>query len=553
MSDSMVERPAKWRAMLVGAVFGLALGSGGWLVQRSLAQGHSTPTVNGGRLLQQVMSLVQDRYVETVSTDSIYRLAMVGMLAELDDPHTVFLSARRLDRFREQTSGQYAGIGARIDPRDGTIVVIAPVPGSPAEQAGLVTGDRITRIDTTSTRGMTSDEALVKLRGAVGSMVRLQVERAGVATPLTFLLRREVVRVSSVGRVTMLEPGVGYLDVGVFGDSTEREVARGVDSLVRLGMKSLVLDLRGNPGGLLEQGTAVADLFLDRGQPLVRMVGHVPEATRIVADTAPQRWPNLPIVVLVDRGSASAAEIVAGALQDHDRAVVVGVTSFGKGSAQTVYDMAPAGALKLTTSLWYTPVGRSITIRRRADSARTAVDDADPDSAVVGDTAVARRVSFRTDKGRVVYGGGGITPDVIVRDSVATAQGAALQAALGKDVPKFRDALTALALRQKSMPTIATPTFTVTPLMRSAVRDELAARGVTISDSLFSRTGAVVDRLIGYEFTRYVFGREAEFARRSREDPVMLRALALLRNTPTRADLLARASAAHPSKADGSE
>lgn len=545
----------KGRSLTVAAVLGIAMASGGWLMGRSLRR-EAPVVVDGRRLFQQVMEAVQNQFVDSLPADSIWKEATLGLVDELHDPHSVFLVADRLKRFREQTSGQYAGLGLRVDVRDGWITVIAPLPGSPSEAAGLQTGDRVVRIDAMDTKGLTSEEALLKLRGAAGSRVVLTVERLGVDGRLTFTLTRQMIHVGAVQRIAMLPTQVGYVDVRVFSDSTAREVSAAVDSLMGLGMRSLVLDLRGNPGGLVEQGAAVTDLFLDRGQQIVTLRGRTAESNRTFTDSVPQRWPALPIVVLVDRGSASAAEIVAGALQDHDRAIVVGATTYGKGSAQSVFDAGTAGALKLTTSLWFTPVGRSISIRRHSTadeegSTRRGGTAAVEPVGAEADSMVLRRESFRTDKGRVVYGGGGITPDVIARDSAAIEQGATLQSALGRAVPVFRDALTALALQLKANGALATPAFDVSPAMRSSLLVGVRARGATVPDSAFESNADVVNRLIGYEVTRYVFGRDAEFTRRSADDPVMQRALALLRGAPDRAALLVRASAEHPSKAGG--
>ena len=544
---------SKGRSFTVVAVLGLAMASGGWLMGRSLRR--EAPTVvDGRRLFQQVLETVQKQFVDSLPVDSLWKESMLGMVNELHDPHSVFLVANRLKRFREQTTGRYAGLGLRVDVRDGWITVIAPLPGSPSEAAGLQTGDRVVKIDAQDTKGLTSEEALVKLRGDPGSRVVLTVERLGVEGRLTYNLVRQVIHVRAVQRVAMLPTKVGYLDVSVFSDSTADEVAAGVDSLRKLGMESLVLDLRGNPGGLVEQGAAVSDLFLDPGQEIVTLRGRTPESNRTFRDKLPQKWPTLPIVVLVDRGSASAAEIVAGALQDHDRAVVVGTTTYGKGSAQSVFDAGIAGALKLTTSLWFTPAGRSISIRRRYNdetSVRRAGVEQTDSLSNEADSMVAHRQAFKTDKGRVVYGGGGITPDVIARDSAAIVQGAALQTALGRAVPAFRDALTALALQLKAARTLTGTNFTVTPMMRAQLMVGVKQRGSTVADSAFEANSVVVDRLIGYEVTRYVFGRDAEFARRSADDPVMQRTLVLLRNAPGREELLVRASAEHPSKVGG--
>ncbi len=541
----------KGRSLTVAAILGLAVVSGGWLMGRSL-QSEAPAVVDGRRLFDQVMETISTKFVDSLPPDSLWKDATLGLVSELEDPHSVFLVGDRAKRFREQTTGQYAGLGLRVDVRDGWITVIAPLPGSPSEAAGLQTGDRVVKIDALDTKGLTSEEALIKLRGAAGSRVVLTIERLGVDGRLTYTLTRQVIHVRAVQRVAMLPTRVGYLDVSVFSDSTADEVAAGVDSLMRMGMQSLVLDLRGNPGGLVEQGAAVSDLFLDPGQQIVTLRGRTPESNRTFTDSLPQQWPTLPIVVLVDRGSASAAEIVAGALQDHDRAVVVGATTYGKGSAQSVFDAGTSGALKLTTSLWFTPVGRSISIRNRPSDGPQARVDADADSVTSElDSMVAKRAAFRTDKGRVVYGGGGITPDVIARDQAAIEQGAALQTALGRAVPSFRDALTALALQLKAQGAPGGADFTVTPVMRASLLAGVRSRGATVPDSAFEANADVVNRLIGYEVSRYVFGRDAEFARRTADDPVMQRALSLLQGAPDRSTLLVRASAEHPSKAGG--
>ena len=544
---------SKGRSFTVVAILGLAMASGGWLMGRSLRR-DAPAVVDGRRLFQQVMETVQKQFVDSIPADSLWKEAMLGMVDELHDPHSVFLIADRLKRFREQTTGQYAGLGLRVDVRDGWITVIAPLPGSPSEAAGLQTGDRVVKIDAMDTKGLTSEEALVKLRGDPGSRVVLTVERLGVEGRLTYNLTRQIIHVRAVQRVAMLPTKVGYIDVSVFSDSTADEVASGVDSLKKMGMQSLVLDLRGNPGGLVEQGAAVSDLFLDPGQEIVTLRGRTPESNRTFTDKLPQKWPTLPIVVLVDRGSASAAEIVSGALQDHDRAIVVGTTTYGKGSAQSVFDAGTTGALKLTTSLWFTPAGRSISIRRRYndETSKRRSGAVETDSlSNESDSMVTRRQAFKTDKGRVVYGGGGITPDVIARDSAAIVQGAALQTALGRAVPAFRDALTALALQLKAARTLSAPNFSVTPAMRTQLLAGVRQRGATLADSAFESNADVVNRLIGYEATRYVFGRDAEFSRRTADDPVMQRALQLLRNAPGRDALLVRASAEHPSRVGG--
>jgi carboxyl-terminal processing protease len=260
------------------------------------------------------------------------------------------------------------------------------------------------------------------------------------------------------------------------------------------------------------------------------MRGRLPEANREYADTARQRWPQLPLLVLVDGRSASAAEIVAGALQDHDRAVVVGTPTYGKGSAQSVVSFGDDGGLKLTTARWFTPVGRSITRRAPND------DESD-------DAPSVKRERFHTDAGRVVYGGGGITPDVISGDSTTPIAEGRLIRALGPNVGHFRDAITDYALYLKGAHLIASPDFLVTPAMRDEVWKRMQARGIDIPRSVFDDGEPLVSRLIAFDIARYVFGSDAEFRRRASVDKPLQKALELAHGSRTEGDLLHKATA----------
>ena len=267
------------------------------------------------------------------------------------------------------------------------------------------------------------------------------------------------------------------------------------------------------------------------------MRGRTRDANRDYVDRAPQAWPELPLVVLVDSGSASASEIVAGALQDHDRALLVGTATYGKGSAQSLFPMMPGGALKLTTALWFTPSGRSINRDRNA----SAADEEDGDA--LAQLADRPRPQFKTDGGRVVLGGGGIAPDVEVADIVLTHAETEFQRALGKQIPQFRDALTEYALALKAKHTIASPDFAITPAMRSDLFSRMQQRGITMPRSAFDAAAPLVDRLLGYQIARYVFGSQTEFVRTSRDDPTIKIALELLASSTTQKELLQRGAA----------
>ncbi|MFN2399680.1 MAG: S41 family peptidase [Gemmatimonadaceae bacterium] len=400
------------RGVVTFAVLAASMVSGGWLLQRGFERDDSLSS--RARLFQTVMTHVGRHYVDSLADSALYRQAVDGMLEELDDPYSVFLSPDRLRRLNETTSGTYGGIGIQIDVRDGWITVIARMPGTPAEQAGLQPGDRIIAINGRPTEGLLPDEALRALRGRKGSRVTLTVDRPGEGGPRRFSMVRTNIRVRAVRTSFMVDNGTAYIGLGIFSDSTANELGRVIDSLRTRGMKTLVLDLRSNPGGLLEQGVEVSDLFLDRDQDIVSLRGRAYGATRRFTDGASQRWPDLRLVVLVNGLTASAAEIVAGALQDHDRAVIVGTTTYGKGSAQSVFPIAEGGGLKLTTGRWFTPKGRSIQLVKRGSSEDVEAEEERENQQEGAERPLQARKEFRTDAGRVIYGGGGITPDLII-------------------------------------------------------------------------------------------------------------------------------------------
>jgi carboxyl-terminal processing protease len=535
MSDERGSMGAKGVTVL--ATLAAAIVSGGWLLERGAIEPNRVTAEQGTRLFRQVLERVAQDFVEPVSPDTLWRKAASGLLRQLRDPHSSLLSERALDRLNERTTGNYGGLGVQVDVRDGWLTVTAPLPNSPASEAGLETGDRIVSVDGRNTFGLSIEEALRTLRGAPGSSAKLEIDRPGVGSRMTFTLTRRVVHQRAVRRASLLEGGVGYVEVATFSDSTSLELARAIDSLARAGMTSLMLDLRGNPGGLLEQGVEVTELFLDPGQAIVRMKGRTPEANREFMDREQQRWRTLPIVTLVDEGSASAAEIVAGALQDHDRAVLVGAPTYGKGSAQSVFRIPGEGAVKLTTSLWYTPAGRSIN-RRPIDA------DGDDDGEPTDSIPLAKRAKFRTDMGRVVYGGGGILPDVVVADTLLAGAEREFERALGEDVPRFRDALTDYALSLRAQRAVRDPLFAVTPAMREALWQRMTQRGIAMPRDLYDRNAPLVDRALGIEIARYVLGAEAEFRRGVRDDPTLATATSLARGATGMPALLARADSA---------
>lgn len=523
---------ARSRVVIVAGTMVAALITGGWLLQRGARTGTFT-TYEGARLFESVFRRIQNDYVDPVTDSALYAKSVDGMLYELRDPYSTFLPPDRFARLNESTSGNYAGLGVEVDLRDGYLIVVAPLSGGPAERAGIQPGDRIIEIAGKPTKGWTNEEASKLMRGKPGTLVDVKIERPGVATPLEFKLQRNTIHQSAVRRTALLADGVGYIDLKAFSDSTAKELSGALATLLARGMKTLILDLRTNPGGLLTQGVRVSDLFLNEGQKIVSMHGRIPETNREYADTAQQNWPNLPLTVLVDGRSASAAEIVAGALQDHDRALIVGTPTYGKGSAQTIIPFGDQGGLKITTARWFTPVGRSITRRQPSD------DESD-------ELITPARERFHTDGGRIVYGGGGITPDVIAGDSTTPAEEVNFMRALGTNASHFRDAVTDYALFLKATHGVASPDFLVTPAMRDEVWKRMTARGIDIPRNVYDEAGPLVSRQIGFEIARYVFGPDAEFRRRASVDKVLQKAQELARGAKSEQDLLRRAMSLAP-------
>ena len=503
------------RRMAAAMVLFVALLSGGWLMRRGLAAPGVTPritTAQGQRLLGNVMHRVQMSWIDTISVDSMYSDAAIGMVGELGDPATAYLPPERLRRLREATAGSYRGVGMSVDVRDGWITVLSTRTGMPAERGGIQAGDRLVEIDGLPMKGWTIDEARNALRGPLESTVRLVIVRGGGSRiPLTLV--RSDIHVSSVQRVMMLDDGVAFFAITSFTDSTAIEVAHALDSLVHLGAKSLVLDLRGNPGGLLSQGVAVADLFLGKGQKIVSTRGRMAAANATYLDTVAQRWPKLPVIVMVNSGTASAAEIVAGALQDHDRAIVMGRPSYGKGSAQQVLQLENGAALKVTNALWYTPVGRSI------DRPHGKHDVAVADSL---------RPKYKTDRGRTVAGGGGIVPDVVAGDSAISPVERAWVSAVGVKVPQFRAALTTYAADVTRRGLAKSAEFVVTPDMRQGFWNALVAQHVTVPRAVYDDAHEAIDRVIGAEVARQAFGVPGAQLRSVHNDAMIAQASALL-------------------------
>jgi carboxyl-terminal processing protease len=314
------------------------------------------------RIFAQVLNQVRNSYVEDIDDQKLLENAIRGMLAYID-PHSTYLAADDYSNLQEDTTGEFGGLGVEVGIENGFIKIISPMDDSPAARAGIEPGDLIIKLDDTPARDVTLGDTSDLLRGPPGTSIRLTILREGVPDPFDVTITREIIQARSI-RYRELEPGFGYIRIGQFAANTGTEVVNALDKLHagETPLKGLVLDLRNNPGGVLQAGVAVVDAFISEGL-IVYTKGRVENSGMRFEATSADPSKGVPLIVLINEGSASASEIVAGALQDHQRAIIMGTQSFGKGSVQTVLPLTNDRAIKLTTALYYTPNGRSIQAR----------------------------------------------------------------------------------------------------------------------------------------------------------------------------------------------
>ncbi|MDT8435234.1 MAG: S41 family peptidase [Gemmatimonadota bacterium] len=433
-----------------------------------LAQSPGAVPSSGSGLFETVRGLLLRDYVEPLAPDSLYDLAVRGLLREIGDPYAALI--RPEDRRSALLTGDYGGVGMEILAQDEGILVLDVIPASPSSRLGLRRFDLIVAVDGAGTAGWSQAEAVGALRGPKGEPVQVAVVRGGAADTLSFSIVRDDVHLVAVESL-LLEGGIGYARLTSFSQASRRELQAAVSDLIATGARSLILDFRYNQGGILREAVEIADLFLERGDQVVDTRARDPRDSQTYAAPGPDRYPGLPIVVLVNEWSASASEIVAGALQDHDRALVMGTRTFGKGVMQSVFPLPGGNWLRLTTGTWFTPSGRSIHRERSGDGEHAfalgseAFNEAVADAvrgAVAGlpdmassepDADAGEVLVFRTAGGRPVYGGGGIVPDVLVRrDTVEAAERALAQA-----LADAGESLSSLALRFAARRVIDTP------------------------------------------------------------------------------------------------
>lgn len=520
----------------------VALVTGGWLLQRGA--GEQNNVYQQARVFDEVLHLLSDRHVEGRPSSELYKLAVDGLIREFGDPHTTFLTPEDYRELYMQMAGEYGGIGAQVGERDGWATIISPLPGTPAERAGVRAGDRIVEINGTSTRGISNDEVVKILRGPAGEAVTIGVMRPAVDEMMSFRIVREEIHLQAVPYAFLLGDGVGYIRLSVFNGTSTDEVRAAMEKLRAGGMQKLILDLRENPGGLLEQGVGVSDLFLKRGEAVVETRSRTRRESLVARASGEEAYPGIPVVVLVDDYSASAAEIVAGALQDHDRALVVGTTTFGKGSVQDLVPLSGGNFLKITTAKWFTPSGRSIQ-KELVKDGEAATLLADSDAPVDQDgrpipaaNDTTTRQAFRTDAGRVVYGGGGIVPDLLLLpDTLSMVEKELARAIARGGTQKYFNVVFGYAVDYTRTHPRLRPDFQSTPEMRAELLTRLRAAGLEITSEQFEDGRRLIDRQLVEEIARQKFDASVVAQRRNASDRVVQGALDLLRGVSSQAAL----------------
>ncbi len=526
------------RTAAVASLLLLPMAAGGFLLQD--APSRATP-----KLFDQVLSIVANRYVDSLQGNAIFEKAAKGLVRELNDPYSELLAPKANEEFNRSVGGRYGGVGMLLEeqkPNGSTRIVVARVfPHTPAEEGGVLEGDVITKVDTMPIGGdIKIDQVSNALRGVVGTPVNVIYARPGVIDPIKLTFKRAVIHVPAVQYYTMVGDKVGYIPLQTFNENTAEEVTTAATQLMADGAKSLVLDLRENGGGIVEQSLAVSSLFLKDNQPIVMVKGRN-TADEIARSTNEHLPTQLPLVVLTDGGTASASEIVAGALQDHDRALVLGTTSFGKGLVQSLFPLDGGYALKITTGKWYTPSGRSIH-RERKLLADGRFVETKPDSL---ETEADRKAKpkFKSDAGRLIYGDGGITPDIIVADDTLSTAEQEFYRAMAPKAQAFITTLNQYAFELKGSP----KDFTVQPAWRAELRKRLTAAGVTIDAKHEPVAGKLLDRELDRRVARLVLGDAGAKKRSIAEDHQLSRAIALLSTARSQEALLASAATASSS------
>jgi carboxyl-terminal processing protease len=381
---------------------------------------------DGVQKLNDVLSYTEKYYIEEIDTPKLVEDAIKGIMDNLD-PHSLYISAKDFSSVEESFRGDFEGIGIEFQIVNDTLTVVSPITGGPSELLGILPGDRIVKINDENCVGITNEQVRDKLRGKAGSKVKISISRIGVKDLIDYEITRDKIPLYSVDVHLLLKDSIGYVSVSRFSETTYDELTEALKDLKRKGMKELMLDLRGNPGGYLSQAVDMADLFIDDEKKIVYTKGRREDTNKEYFASKPSAYEKIPLIVLINHGSASASEIVSGAIQDWDRGLIIGETSFGKGLVQQQFTLPDNSAIRLTTSKYFTPSGRLIQRDYKDKKKYEEYYSANSDSGVSEENNIEHLAEkdttkpiFKTNSGRTVYGGGGITPDYIIKSEKIT-------------------------------------------------------------------------------------------------------------------------------------
>jgi carboxyl-terminal processing protease len=515
------------RLVALAMIVALSFVSGGWLLRPK-------PAAEGGiyqqaRLFEDVVATINHHFIDSVGEGDLYQRAASALVGTLHDPYAELLVKDGYREYQRQMTGTEFDLDVAKHPTESGI-------DSRADHGLFDSGDEVLSIDGRSTIGWSPTRVEAALRAGTGGTVTVLVRPHGASQPVIRHLTRTAVHIPATSQGILLDGQVGYVVLRRLSEGAGDELRQAVDRLMAQGMTALVLDLRSNPGGLIREGVQVAGLFLHPGDTVATSVGRSIYRSKTYVAGEPGGWDSLRLVLLVNRGTASSAELIAGALQDHDRAVLVGTPSYGKGVLQTTYPLGDEVALKLTTARWFTPSGRSVQ-RSRPDSAGGSANR----------TPALHPLIFRTDAGRPIPDASGILPDLMVRTSLRSDGERTLTNALGDGLDRFHSAIAGYAADLRANGSVTNEAFQITPAMREGLFLRFEEEGITLSRDTFESALPYVDEQLGYEIARELFGTESVVRRQAKADRQLQAALRIVRASRTQQEALTAAVAAQTS------
>lgn len=471
-----------------------------------------------------VMRMVQSYYVDKVDLGKLNDAAIVGMLGQLD-PHTIYLPPQSVQEQDEEFQGNFQGIGVTFTIIKDTITVDSPIPGGPSDLLGIRAGDKIVTINDSSAIGLKEDDVRKELRGPKGTKVAVGIDRYGVARPIAYTITRDVIPIVSVMAHFMVDPTTGYVDIGRFAGTTYDELMQALNDLKSQGMQRLILDLRSNPGGYMAQAVRIADEFIGGNKTIVYTKGRDHDFDDVLTSHPGDEFEKTPLVVLVDNGSASASEIVSGAFQDLDRALIVGQRTFGKGLVQRQYPLPDGSAVRLTISRYYTPSGRCIQ--------KPYVGGKYVKSAIAGDRDYqvednyshsfdskdydlngkdTSRPKYKTAAGRTIFGGGGITPDYLVRnDTIQQTTRKIWAAGVLSDFTEDYVAQHIGQIEKEGDANYFVKNFKITDAMFNDILERAKAKKIDVDMKEFAIDRPWLSMVLRAEIGRHIYGNEVRY------------------------------------------